>query len=314
MELWKGFAPHGVVMSSLIETLRVRIWHSQKLDSGAVTRHPRRRATAQYYDECLARILQTWPLLPSLNAASITPQQCLDWQSRLARQYAPDTVNGCVMVLRALFAAALRTGLIYRNPADELTRLAPRVRRVTLPTTEQWADAVVVMHVHAALAHKHRQALAQVFLAEWLAETGMRPRAALALVVNDVDFCARLVRLDGEHAKNREDAVLPLTRAALRVARDAANGRPGGERLFQCKGCRSALLLAGRKLKMPLAPSTLRKYFATRLLAAGVSAPLAAKCLTHHDNGQTLLKHYGQWELETVRGAVERLDPAPATR
>jgi integrase len=180
-----------------------------------------------------------------------------------------------------------------------------------LPTDEQWQRVVDYLRERAGRVGSV-EARHQFLLVLWLAGTGMRPSAATALKIGDVDFERGTVRLSGEFAKNGRTAILPVGQKALAAAAEAAAGRPKGERVFLCVSARYALLLASRFAGLKISHSTLRKLFATRALEAGVAPAIAARLLTHQDGGQTLLKHYAQWRDAALLDAVGRMDAAPA--
>lgn len=301
---------------SLLQEVERRAWESLHLVTGAPTRKARRPGTAAYYSQCIARIVETWPHLVTLAAASLTPEQCAEWAARFRAQFCPEAFNGALIVLRAAFAIARRRGLLGEDPTRDLQRAAIPEREWTAPDADQWRRALDAMHAYvSSRKQKHRHTIHQVYLARWLAATGMRPAAAVALTIGDVDFCRATVRLAGEFAKNGKTAVLPLGKAALEVAREAAAGKePGvgnreqGARLFLTTSAWPALRAASKAVGFGINHRSLRRMFATRALEAGVPVALAARLLTHSDGGQTLLKHYALWRDEALRAALARME------
>lgn len=302
---------------SLLQEVERRAWESQHLVTGAPTRKARRPGTAAYYSQCIARIVETWPQLVTVHPDHITREHCAQWFTLFQKMFCPEACNGALIVLRAAFAIARRRELIADDPTQDLQRAMIPDREWTAPDAQQWQTALEAMRAYVAgRKQKHRRTIHQLYLARWLAATGMRPAAAVALTVGDVDLERATVRLAGEHAKNGKTAVLPLGKAAMEVAREAAaaskepgaGSREQGARLFLTKSARGVLRAASDAVGIKINHRTLRKMFATRALEAGVPVAMAARLLTHQDGGQTLLKHYAVWRDEALRAAVARME------
>ncbi|MBI5683557.1 MAG: site-specific integrase [Verrucomicrobia bacterium] len=294
-------------VGSLLKLVDDRAWESLHLITGARTRRIRRPNTALYYSQSILRIANDWPDLLAMDAADVTPEMLADWQAKFSKRFAPDTVNGALTILRAVFRTAGRKGMIDRDPTADLQRLTVPDHPWTIPTNEQWQRAVDALRARAARRGKPTTTH-QTLLVLWLAATGMRVQAATALRIGDVDFERATVRLDGAHAKNGRTALLPIGKAALDAARQAAGARDKPERLFLCVSARYALMLATAAAGVRINHHTLRKLFATRALEAGVAPAIAARLLTHQDGGQTLLKHYAAWRDDALRAAVARME------
>ena len=294
-------------VGSLLQLIDARAWESQHLVTGAPTRRLRRPNTALYHSQSISRLVKSWPGLITMNVEDVTESDLARWHTRFRNKFSPDTCNGALVVLRAAFQTALRRRLISVDPTESLQRMEIPERSWELPNAAQWEKAVEAMQEKAArgirTASRH-----QVYLALWLSATGMRPTAAAALKIGDVDFQASTVHLAGEYAKNHRTAILPIGQKALGYARQAAGSRRKEDQLFLCVSARHALIAASRGAGMKINHSTLRKLFATRALEAGVAPAIAARLLTHQDGGQTLLKHYAQWRDAALVDAIQRME------
>ena len=89
--------------------------------------------------------LKTWPELREIQPRSVTEADCTEWAAGLAKQYSPTRYNNAVDTLRQIFEVATKKGLIYRNPAKDLSKAPVQPKRLELPRREEFTK--VVNHV-----------------------------------------------------------------------------------------------------------------------------------------------------------------------
>ena len=83
--------------------------------------------------------------IAGIQPRSVTEADCTEWAAGLAKQYSPTRYNNAVDTLRQIFEVATKKGLIYRNPAKDLSKAPVQPKRLELPRREEFTK--VVNHV-----------------------------------------------------------------------------------------------------------------------------------------------------------------------
>jgi integrase len=148
----------------------------------------------------------------------VTPTSVERWLTELRKRgLAESTVRTTYTVARAVGDAAVRDGLIGRNPFAAIKR----------PKVEQEAAHLTIEQFHALQGALAKSRYAP--LVEMLGHTGLRRGEALALHWRDVDLDERLVRVRGTLARVDGDLVItaPKSKKSTRSVplTDAAGGR-----------------------------------------------------------------------------------------
>ncbi|EYR64853.1 integrase [Actinotalea ferrariae CF5-4] len=244
------------------------------------------------------------------------------------RALSDSTIRSIFLVLRKALDAAVRDGLISRNPAHEVA--SPRVgrRRVTK------LDGPDVVRLLGALrSNRYYAAFALI------AATGVRRGEALALAWSDVDLDTRVaeIHLTLSQVKggtrespaktdgSRRQVVIPETVAVLlrqwrkRQAAErlrAGKAWVGGDKVFTTptggvvhpRNFLRDLQEAARELGLPdgVGVHTLRHSAATAMLEAGVHVKAVADSLGH-SSAQITLDIYGFTADKVARAAAEGL-------
>jgi len=198
-----------------------------------------------------------------------------------ARQY--------VWAIRKFFGDLVESGELLVSPAEDLPlpRSRPRLLGRIL-TRNEMARLLSVPDTRRLAGIRDRA------LVEFLYATGLRASELRRLKVEDVDDNAVRVRA----GKGGKDRIVPLARTAQRrleeylaIRPKLARYRPGVEELFltrwgkpfgECM-LQQHLRKLGARAGLRLTCHTLRRTFATHLIAAGASPAAVAALLGHGD-------------------------------
>jgi integrase len=187
---------------------------------------------------------------------------------------------------------AKREGLLLDNPAGNLARRKLPRHSLLIPTKAQFGGLV------RTLRGMDRRCEDAANLVELLAYSGMRLNEAVNLRWGDVDTDAgRFVVTGGERGtKNHEAREVPLF-PALRsfLARVKGDTAPGREKLVIGIGkATKAMTSAAKKSNLPVfTHHSLRHYFCSNAIEAGVDFKTIAAWLGHKDGGLLVAKTYG---------------------
>lgn len=151
----KGVVPMNEAVKAYEEHLRLRVGLKE--------------STRQYYGWVLKAILKSWPELLEMEIPAVTENDCKEWARGFSKEYSPLYYNTAVLILNELFKMAIKTGAIYRNPAEGVELRKKPQRKLELPTRERFRQVVDFV-----AAGKHRTAKLAANLIEFLAYTGCR--------------------------------------------------------------------------------------------------------------------------------------------
>lgn len=213
--------------------------------------------------------------------------------------YSADYFNRCLQVLTDLNELAVERGCLERGRDGKLAiervdRARHDQKPYVLPTAEEFAKILAYNEGTYRNGKSHH---CRDFV-EALSYCGLRRGEAWELRVQHIDLAAGTITLPRDIVKGRKGTkkgrvvpILPDARALF--ARLVANAGEDG-RVFQVDYVRhwleSATKAAGWKSKFTV--HSLRHYFATRCLEAGVPVQTVAAWLGHRDNGKLLLSTY----------------------
>jgi site-specific recombinase XerD len=274
--------------------------------------------------------------------SAITVARVEKWASARQRDGAtPETMNRDVEALRPALGRAVKLELLPANPLHGWERLEvdrnKRVRRALTAEEEgklrkaleardvkkaeerangnAWRRARGVEELPSLAGH-YADALTPAVLLS--IETGLRRNECFALEWPNVDFGAKLVRVEGKTAKSFQTREIPMNAAALSVLRRwwVQLGQPkagpvfaeGAERITSLrKSFANVLKSAGVKNSKAGRVSwhSLRHSFGSRLGAAGVDAATLRDLLGHADLSTT--NRYLHSDADRKRAAVDKI-------
>jgi integrase len=283
--------------------------HIQNLDDNLNIK-PR---TRDYWRECLAALLKSWPGLNGTEIRKITQADCKKWASAYAKTASPTRYNNTVSVLRHVLNVAVESGVIYSNPAAVVKRAAVRGRQISLPTIDMFSALIDEMR-----AGHSRDSVNCADLAAGLAFTGCRIGEAREIAWRDLDFAAGEVIVRGDATtgtKNWELRRVPLIPDARALFQRMLSERAGESlesKVFRVRECQKSLDRAAKKVGTDrITHHDLRHLFATRCIESSVDIPTVSRWLGHKDGGALAMKTYGHLRREHSIAQAQRVTFAP---
>ena len=264
--------------------------------------------------------------LGSRRLAAVVPSEVQAWAADRAKVLAPSTLRNLVGLLRSIYSAAVLDRLVARSPVVRVSLPSARRERVVPLTVDQ-----VRALADAMPARNRAMVITQAGL-------GLRLGELLALRVQDVDFAARLVRVEWQFAPQskvrsepktpRSRRTVPLPQVVAAALREhlaefspADDGtifttRFGSPYRHDYYGSR-IFGAAVRRAGLPKGTTThdLRHHYASVLLMQGESVIVVAERLGH-ENATLVLSTYGHLmpdsEERTRRAVDEAWGCAPS--
>jgi integrase len=218
----------------------------------------------------------------------VRPSEIQAWVTHRAGPLAPSTLRVRLGLLRSVFAAAVRDGVIHRNPVLPGTQLSlPKLDRppftpLTVAQVRAWADAA------------HPRVRAMILTQSAL---GLRISELRALRVTDIEWPVRKVHIGeqldttGRHrvplktARSRRTVLLPAPIAAL-LSEHIRRFPPGADGLIFTS-------TRGRAWTV----GSLRTSYGKAAVAAGLPEGTASHALRHHFVSVLLAAGHGSHEV-----------------
>jgi integrase/recombinase XerD len=232
------------------------------------------------------------------------------------------TVTGTLRAVRAFFAALVRAGELFVDPAAELV-IRGEARLILDRTVHARDFAALVRAVDASTPRGVRNRA----MLEVLFGCGLRRAELVALDVDDVDVARGLVCV--RHGKGGRGRLVPLQGQARRwVSRYLERARPeqvtaasglalflatGGRRLAGASVC-GIVREAGRRaaLVRPVSPHQMRHGYATGLLCGGADVR-AVQVLLGHERLDTT-EHYTHLQVDDLKRVHQKTHPRERRR
>ena len=241
-------------------------------------------------DTCLKGLLPYFGRVPIRNISS---QHCEAWLARRGKQISAASYKHERRVLLAVLDFAVRDGLLLENPASNSVpiRKIPK-SKITIPTREQFTSLV------EAIRRADIRAKPAGDLVELLGYSGMRLGEAVNLMWGEVDWERNSFTITGGErgTKNHDIRVVPLFPAMreLLVRLRGSESRLPADRVIPIENAKSAIITACRKANLPsFMHHSLRHYFCSNAIEAGVDFKVIAGWLGHKDGGYLVAKTYG---------------------
>lgn len=246
---------------------------------------PKSRLRKEGVTEQLKKYFGTKPV------RNITKGDCDTWATDRSAKRSASTYNNERETLQAIFTYAQREGMIIDNPASHLGRRKAVHKIPEIPTRDQFRRLV------AEMRKLDQRAAAGADLVELLAYSGMRLSEAVNLRWRDVDFERGCFSITGgeQGVKNLEARVVPLFPSLRRFLEDKAVGPHAADDVVIGIGkARRSMDSAAKKAGLPsFTHHSLRHYFASNAIEAGIDFKVIASWLGHKDGGVLAAKTYG---------------------
>lgn len=262
--------------------------------------NPRLKPGAKVYREkCIETMLATWPELPKLDIRKIRKDDCLKWaaslmkpQKRAPKGYSPSVYNNTVGTLRQVLDLAIEKGALYSNAASAIDKRKPTVKKLTLPTQEQFEAWVKEIRNAGAWCSQDCGDFV-----EFVSYGGFRKGEATNVQFADCDFKKESIRVYGEKTSEfRTVPMIPEMKELLeRIKARRKDGCEPSNFILKVNECQKAMDNAAARVDgMPrLTHHDLRHFFATKCIESGVDIPTVSRWLGHKDGGALAMKTYG---------------------
>jgi integrase len=251
--------------------------------------------TKAYREECISKLLRTWPRLVATDVRLVNKTACLDWAARLGEEACPSVFNHTVGTLRCILEMAIETGALYDNPVRFIKRQRERPKRLHLPTQIQFRQFVETIRT-AGVCSCYQAA----DLVQFLAFGGFRKSEARNIIWADCDFTRQEITVKGDPetgTKNNQTRVVPMIPEMVELLARLRTQQESVEpdaRVMRIGECQTSMDRAANLVGMPrITHHDLRHLFATRCIESGVDIPTVSRWLGHMDGGALAMKVYG---------------------
>jgi len=276
----------------------------------AVTAHTLKPSSALRREQCIKTLA---PYFAGVSIRNIQRQHCERWLTERAPTVAAMTMNRELELMRAVFAYAVKLGLMLKNPAADIERRRVTQAKIQIPTREQFRKLVAAIRESDGRENSRRKAKPGADLVELLAYSGCRLAEATSLKWQDVDFENGVFTVTGGEGgtKNHERRIVPMT-SALRILLEQFRNNPlthPQDFISQIHSAKKCLATACRRLAYPLfTHHDFRHFFATTCIEAGVDIPTVSRWLGHKDGGALAMRVYGHLRQEHSLAAVQKVN------
>ena len=249
--------------------------------------------TRTYYEERATALIKTWPGIEVADVRKISREQCIEWAGRFKEKASPTAYNNTVGVLRKIIAVAVRKGVRYGNPANEITKAKVHIPHLDLPERSEFPKFVNAIE-SAKVANCYQAAE----LVRFLAFGGFRKKEAAHITWGDIRF--NDIGTGGEivvrETKNGETRIVPMIREMVELLKSLQAkypNEPAEAPVMKVKECQISMDRAAKKIGMKrITHHDLRHLFATTCIEAHVDVPTVAKWLGHRDGGVLAMRVY----------------------
>jgi integrase len=301
----KGESAQGAVSETTVErfitAFRVRIANNSKLAASSKARTL----------DSVKTLIKTWPELPGRDVRRLTASDCNAWAVAALREgtgfiapnvktkrkgMSPSSFNKCVDTLRTILEIAHDQGMVYQNPAKEVSKAPKRQKRLELPSAAQFK--AIVKKITTAGSHWSTDAADLVRL---LAYSGARLREATSLRWRHEDKAKGQLTIPGSKSATsyRIVPLFPSLLALLGEIRKRRGPEAKDAPIAHIASCMDALKSACREIGIkPMNHHDLRHLFATRCIESGVDIPTVSRWLGHSDGGALAMQTYGHLRQE----------------
>ena len=245
--------------------------------------------TSQRLKHCLDGLN---PYIGHIPVRNISPRNCEEWIIGRGKMLSASSYKQERRVLISILEESVRDGLILDNPAKELpTRKIPK-SQINLPSHEQFQALIKQMRLADI------RGVYGADLVELLAYSGMRLHEATELKWSEIDFDRGCFTVTGGEygTKNHEIRTGPLFPAMRELLERIRSGSVeiDSDHVTPIKGARTLMASAAKKAGIPrFTHHSMRHYFCSNAIEAGIDFKVIAGWLGHKDGGILVAKTYG---------------------
>ena len=276
---------------------------------GSLETDPTLSPKSRYYRQnCIKRLLRSWPGLETMKPRAITRHQCEKWASDLAKSIgerppgskaekedtiSPQYFNNILGTLKAILARAGIPNDEF-SPLHTIKRMGIELVPPTLPEPEQFLEIIEAMETSGAGLQQECADFGR-----FLAYSGCRLSEARAATWADVDLAKGLLTVHNakiRRARNwkptRLVPIIPDMRVLLNRLQQDKPKRT--DPICKVADCEKSLAHACKAVGVSrITHHDLRHLFATRCIEAGVDIPTVSRWLGHSDGGALAMRVYG---------------------
>jgi integrase len=245
--------------------------------------------SAERRETSIRQLSATFGKLPVRN---ITTKNCDDWSARRGAGISASTYNNEMETLRAILEYAVREGIILDNPARVLKRRKLGKPQILIPSKEQFRRLVEDMRQQDSRSQPAAD------LVELLAYSGMRLTEGTSIRWREVYFERQQFVVTGGEAgtKNLEVRTAPLFPALQQFLERLKAQVPAepGDKIAKIDSAKRSIASACQRCGLPhYSHHSLRHYFVSNAIEAGIDFKTIASWVGHKDGGLLVAKTYG---------------------
>ena len=226
------------------------------------------------------------------------------WKSERGKSLSARSYNLEVETLRKIFEYGKEVlGIIMRNPVETLKRRKLPKREILIPSKGQFQALLKILRTQ-------KRAVEAANLVEFLAYSGLRLGEATSVCWRDVNFELKTMIVKGgeEGTKNHEVRVIPLFQPLERLLRMLGEPMASEDKIFKIESAKKSLGSACKNAGIPhFSHHSMRHFFCSNAIEAGVDFMTIAKWLGHKDNGILVTSTYGHLRNEHSAAMAKRI-------
>jgi integrase len=254
--------------------------------------------------------------LGGFTVRNVTLRSLEQWATARRNACSAHTFNYELETLRRILDYAVEHGILMENPAHKIKRCKPHKKPVAIPTKDQFRKMLDEMHA------KGSQDSAD--LAELLAYSGCRKGELVGdakyskppMFWRDVDFELKVFTVT--RSKNHEPRTVPLFPAMENFLCELQSRRQDptntNERIIPIYSAKTAITSACKATNLPhFHHHSLRHFFCSNAIEAGVDFKTIAGWLGHKDGGVLVARTYGHLRNEHSAAMAKRMSWGAST-
>jgi integrase len=267
-------------------------------------------------DRMLGVIRNLHQHMGGLTVRNVTLRTLEHWATARRDTCSARTFNYELETLRRILGYGEEHGILMENPARKIKRCKPHKKPVTIPTKDQFRKMLDAMRENSG----HDSA----DLSEMLAYSGCRKSEVVGdvkyskppMLWRDVDLELKVFTIT--RSKNHEPRTVPLFPAMEAFLRELIVRRPASakpdDRIIPIDSAKKAIESASKKLGLPqYGHHTLRHFFCSNAIEAGIDFKVIAGWLGHKDGGVLVARTYGHLRNEHSAAMAKRMSWGAST-
>ena len=240
--------------------------------------------------------------------AKIGRRHIEEWKTKRAGNIAAQTANIEAETLRLMLDYAMNDlRILLENPARSIKRRKVRCAEKLIPSKDDFRALVT------ELRNGHKSTGEAANFVEFLAYSGARKAEAAAVCWRDVNFDLGLLTITGgaDGTKNHQHRTIPLFPPLWRLLEQMNVRRSSGnsaDRLFAISSAHLQIHRACKRLRLQrYGHHSMRHFFCSNCIEAGVDFLTLSKWLGHSDGGVLVGKTYGHLRQEHSLAMAKRV-------